>query len=255
MKTHFLLSFLVLILLLSCTDSTIPEKPKLEAYHKSWEHYLGDPSSSQFSSLDQINKSNVSNLKLAWSFRSGGLKEGRTTQIQANPIILDGILYGISAASELFAVDAATGREIWRFESPVPDQTGLGISRGVMSWITDGTEESRIFFSTGPRLFAIRPSDGTLIQSFGEKGSIDLRENLGRDPERQTVVLTTPGVTYKNLLILGLRTSESPGAAPGHIRAFDVLTGEMKWIFHTIPEKGEFGFFVSKHHNLKSDLA
>jgi len=224
-------------------ETNVVKRAPLKDYHSTWSHYLGDPESTQFSALDQVNTTNVKNLKVAWSYKSGGLSEGRTTQIQANPIIIEGTLFSVSASSKLFAIDAKTGEEKWTFESPVKDNSGLGISRGVMSWVSDLSDEpSRILFSSGPRLFAINLSDGSLIDSFGKNGSIDLREKLGRDPKKLTVVLTTPGVVHKNLMIIGLRTSETPGAAPGYIRAYDVISGEMKWVFKTIPEEGEFGY-------------
>ncbi len=242
MKTIHKALILIGIVLFSCRQEEAPETDsRIGGHHTTWRHYLGDPTSSQFSVLDQINTGNVQDLKPVWTYTSGGLQEGRTSQIQANPLIHDSLLFGVNASNKLFALNAQTGDEVWTFKSPIQDQSGLGICRGFMLWTSDGVEPDRLFFSSGPRLFAVNIADGTLIRAFGTDGSIDLRENLGRDPSRLTVVLTTPGVIYNNLFIIGLRTSESPGAAPGFIRAYDVLSGEMKWIFRTIPQAGEFG--------------
>ncbi len=240
-KPCYKILFLLTVVLCACGNEEEPQTESwITSHHATWRHYLGDPTSSQFSSLDEINVENVQNLRPVWSYKSGGLQEGRTSQIQANPLIYDTLLFGVNASNKLFALNAKTGQALWTFESPVQDQSGLGICRGFMLWISED-EPSRLFFSSGPRLFAVDLTDGSLITSFGNNGSIDMRENLDRDPNRLTVVLTTPGVIYKNTLIIGLRTSESPGAAPGYIRAYNVLTGEMKWVFRTIPKEGEFG--------------
>jgi len=185
---------------------------------------------------------NVGQLKVAWTYKSGGLVEGRSSQIQANPLILGDRMYGVSANNTLFSIHAKTGAELWQFTPPASDQSGLGMSRGFSCWVDNGNDPSRIFFASGPRLYAVDTQNGSVITSFGNNGSIDLRENLGRDPEKLTVVLTTPGAVYEDKLIIGSRTTESPGAAPGHIRAYDVRSGELAWIFHSIPQPGEFGY-------------
>ena len=218
------------------------EQAKNNQDFTNWSHYLGDPERTHYSNLDQIDTANVQKLKLVWSYRSGGLSEDRNTQIQTNPLVVGQILYGVNAANELFALNAATGEEIWTFTPSGADETGLGLSRGLMYWQGDEQEVARILFTSAYSLYAINAENGRLITEFGENGSIDLRQNLGRDPEKIPIVVTTPGVIYKDLYIMGCRTSESPGAAPGHIRAYDVKTGEMKWIFHTIPQPGEFGY-------------
>jgi len=230
---------LLLVLLASCSkEKAVSDK----AYFTTWEHYLGDPERTHFTNLDQINTSNVSNLKLAWTYKSGGLQEGRTTQIQTSPLMVDDLLYGVNAAIELFAVNAQTGEEIWTFKPSTKDESGLGLNRGLNYWRTDGSEPSRIFFSSGPRLFAIDSKTGKPIASFGKEGHIDLREGLGRDLQKLSVVSNTPGALYKNILVQGTRVGEGPGSSPGHVRAYDVLTGEIVWTFHTIPQPGEFGY-------------
>ena len=207
-----------------------------------WNHYLGDPQRTHFSNLNQIDTSNVDRLELSWSYQSGGVAEDRNTQIQTNPLVVGQMLYGVNAANSLFALDAATGKELWTFSPATADKTGLGLSRGLMYWPGNGVEKSRIFFTSAYSLYAVDAEKGTLLEDFGTGGNIDLRQHLGRDPEKIPIVVTTPGVIYKNTYIMGCRTSESPGAAPGHIRAYNVISGELEWIFHTIPQPGEFGY-------------
>ncbi|NDV41838.1 PQQ-binding-like beta-propeller repeat protein [Flagellimonas sediminis] len=232
--------FLLVALLASCSDEKTASSNK--DYFTTWEHYLGDPERTHYSNLDQIDTANVTNLKLAWSYKSGGLQEGRTTQIQTSPLVVDGVLYGVNAAIELFAIDATNGKEIWKFKPVSKDESGLGVNRGLNYWKSNGEEPSRIFFTSGPQLFAIDIATGQPITSFGNNGSIDLREGLGRDPKKQSVVSNTPGAIFENILIQGTRVGEGPGASPGHIRAYDVLTGKIVWTFHTIPQPGEFGY-------------
>ena len=232
--------FLISILLVSCTKdkSTLANK----TYFTTWEHYLGDPERTHFSNLNEIDTTNVADLKLAWTYKSGGLQEGRTTQIQTSPLVVDGVLYGVNAAIQLFAIDAKTGEQIWTFKPPTQDESGLGLNRGLNFWRSPNDEPSRIFFSSGPKLFAMDIATGKPIATFGKDGSIDLRDGLGRDPQKLSVVSNTPGAVYQNILIQGTRVGEGPGSSPGHIRAYNVLTGEIVWTFHTIPQPGEFGY-------------
>lgn len=196
----------------------------------SWSHYRANPDAQQFSPLNQIDTSNVHLLKPIWEFHTGDTATRST--IECNPIIIDNMMYITSPTNQLIALHAASGKEVWRF---VPGQMG-GINRGVTF------HKGKIFFSAGHYLYSIQAHTGNLIQTFGGKGKIDLRENLGKDTSKISISLTTPGVIYKQLLILGSATGEGYEASPGHIRAYDVETGAMKWIFHTIPQKGEFGF-------------
>lgn len=240
----YLVLFFGAFLILGCLqdqDERRNEAINANPNFRNWSHYLGDPERTHFSVLKEIDTSNVHSLVKIWEFKSGTIDPDRTTQIQTNPLIIDSVLYGISPANALFAINAANGNKLWEFTPPNTDQTGLGLSRGVLYWGAS-EEASRIFYASGPQLYAVDQKTGSLITNFGSDGSVDLRVGLGRDPEKIPIVMTTPGVIYKNLLIIGHRTSESPGAAPGHIRAYDVLSGELKWIFHTIPQPGEYGY-------------
>ena len=192
-----------------------------------WEAYGGDNLQTRYSSLDQINLSNVSRLQVAWRYSTGDAEE-QGTQIQCNPIVIDGLLYGTSPKLKVFALNAATGELIWRFDPFQGVSVGQGINRGLSYW-RDSTDK-RILFGAGPYLYALNADNGKIINSFGENGKVDMRVGLGRKPREQQVDITTPGVIYKNLIILGSRTGETPGASPGHIRAYDVRTGNMTWL-------------------------
>ena len=207
-----------------------------------WPVYLGDAASSQFSELKQINRKNVAQLEAAWTYHSGDSRKDNRSQIQCNPIIIDGVLYGTSPQLKLLAIDAATGMERWRFDPFASDPNAVtGVNRGVVFW-KDG-KDCRILFTAGQRLFCINADSGKAIESFGENGIVDIREGLGRDPKSLFVLANTPGAVYRDLLILGTRVSEGPGpSAPGHIRAYNVRTGKIVWTFRTIPQPGEPGY-------------
>jgi quinoprotein glucose dehydrogenase len=208
-----------------------------------WPVYLGDKASSQFSTLRQINRRNVHRLEVAWTYRTGDARPDNRSQIQCNPLVIDGVLYGTSAQLKLFALDAATGRELWRFDpfAESGESSALGVNRGVVAW-GEG-EQRRILFTAGHFLYAIDARTGQPIASFGQGGKVDIREGLGRDPQTLFVLSNTPGIVFRDLLILGTRVSEGPGpSAPGHIRAYDVRTGRIVWTFYTIPRPGEPGY-------------
>lgn len=214
----------------------------LHAADHNWPVYLGDKASTHYSTLKQITPRNVHRLRVAWEYRAGDARPNNLSQIQCNPLVIDGVLYGISPQLKLFALDAATGRERWRFDpfAGAPNG-GAGVSRGVTFW--SGGAEQRILFPAGRHLYAVDAKTGRPIESFGQQGRVDLREGLGRDPATLHVTTTTPGVIFEDLLILGTRVSEGPGpSAPGHLRAYEVRTGKIAWVFHTIPHPGEFGY-------------
>lgn len=212
------------------------------AADQNWNAYLGDKASSQYSSLKQITPKNVARLNVAWTYEAGGVDPRNRSQIQCNPLVIDGVLYGTSPDLKLFALDAATGRELWRFDpASVPGVTKSGVNRGLVYW-ADG-DDRRILFGNDHFLHAIDAQTGKRIPSFGKGGSIDLKEGLIRDVERLALQANTPGVLYHDLLIVGMRLGEGPApAAPGHIRAYNVRTGELVWRFDTIPQPGEFGY-------------
>jgi len=201
-----------------------------------WRTYLGDKSASHYSVLQQITQANVSGLQVAWTWRSGDARPD-SSQIQCNPLEIGGVVYATSAAMKLVALDAATGRELWRFEPLDPN----GVNRGLAYW-SDG-DDRRILYGNGNWLHAVDARTGKLIESFGDHGRVDLSQGLGRDVTGMAIQMNTPGVIYHNLIILSMRVGEGPGpAAPGHVRAYDVRTGKLVWIFHAIPYPGEPGY-------------
>ena len=210
---------------------------------RDWPVHGGDPGHTQYSPLDQINTSNVSRLQVAWTYRSGDASPEGRSQIQCNPIVVDGVLYATSAQQKVFALDAATGAHKWTFD---PFDAGskthaLGVNRGVVYW--ESGADRRILMAAGQRLYALDATTGVPMPGFGEHGSVSLKEGLGERAQQLYVLSNTPGAIYQDLLIIGTRLSEGPGAsAPGHIRAFDVRTGRLRWIFKTIPHPGEPGY-------------
>ena len=210
-----------------------------KATFNNWENYRGDLGANCYSTLDQINKKNVNALQPVWTFHTGDAGDGNRSTIECNPIIIDGIIFLTSPQLKLYALDAATGKEKWMF-NPFTEGKALGVNRGVTYW-KEG-DDKRIFFSIHNKLYAINAETGSPVATFGNNGYIDLRYGLDRNVDEIYAAGTTPGVIYKNLIIIGYATSEGENAAPGHIRAFDVKTGLMKWIFHTIPYPGEYGY-------------
>ncbi len=205
-----------------------PQKTAIENFL-----YGGDTAGTRYSKLKQINRTNVQNLEIAWTYDSA---DG-SGDSQNQPVIAGGILYGVTPKHKAIAVDAATGKELWRFDAGL---TARGPNRGITYW-SQGNEH-KIFFGIQNFVYALESKTGQPIQSFGSDGRIDLREGLERDPQKLTMALTTPGVIYKDLLIVGGRLSEALPAPPGDIRAYDVRTGKQRWIFHTIPHPGEAGY-------------
>ncbi|MBY0399696.1 PQQ-binding-like beta-propeller repeat protein [Myxococcota bacterium] len=251
---------------LACSPADTGPSPAFLAAREShapaereWRTYLGDAAASHRSPLDQIRPENVARLEVAWRYDSRGASDREdddgtaaatrtsadSTQIQTNPLIVKGVLYGTSPALHLFALDAATGEELWRFE-PEADVRIWTASRGVAWWeerAAGAAGEERLFFGAGPYLHAIDARTGRPIESFGEGGRIDLREGLDRDvgSDPLGVVANTPGTIFEDLILIGGRVNEMKGAAPGDVRAFDVRTGALRWRFRTIPRPGEPG--------------
>lgn len=186
-----------------------------------WQVYLGGKDRDLYSSLAQIDRENVSQLKVAWTYETGDAAE-----YQANNLIVNGVLYTPTSTRKVIALDAATGDELWQWD-PANEHSGAGSprQRGLVYWTNENGGERRLFTGVNGFLFAIDPQTGKTIREFGENGSINLGSGLN-----------TPGVTYQDLLILGGLGGQ------GAVRAFDVRTGEQRWIFHLIPRPGELGY-------------
>ncbi|HCX75325.1 MAG TPA: pyrrolo-quinoline quinone, partial [Algoriphagus sp.] len=209
--------------------------------YTNWAHYGGPADASRYSSLAQITKENVSQLEVAWVYHTEDA--GERSQIQCQPIVINGILYGTTPKLNVFALDAATGQEIWRFDPFTVlggENSWAGTNRGVSYW--EKGNDKRILFGAGNWLMAVDALTGTPKLDFGDGGKVDLRKGLDTEREDFLIVANAPGVIYGDLIILGMRLSEGLDAAPGHIRAYNVQTGKQEWIFHTIPHQGEYGY-------------
>ncbi len=219
-----------LTMLAGCTGGDAPH-----ANPNDWPVYSGNDEHTHYTTLDQISPDNVTQLEVAWTFDTGDVFPG--SEMQANPIVIDGVLYATTPKVQVVALDAATGTELWRFDpvdggSPGPRQRHRGVT----------VTGDRVIFSYRTRLYALDRVTGEPISTFGDGGWIDLREGLGRPVEGLSVGASTPGVVFEDVIIIGTRVPESLPSAPGDIRAYDVETGALRWSFHTIPHPGEFGY-------------
>ncbi len=218
---------------------------------RDWSSYLGGEDRSHYSTLSQITTANVHQLTPAWTYRAGELGTNPRSEMQCNPLVIDGVMYATLPGAKVIALDAATGRELWRFDAQQDaaqrkdarpkSEFVTNRNRGVTFW--QRGDARRILHSAGHFLYALDPADGRPIPTFGDQGRIDFNEGLGRDPARMALhSSTTPGALFEDLFILSIRTNEGPQpSAPGHVRAFDVRTGKVVWTFRTIPHPGEFG--------------
>jgi quinoprotein glucose dehydrogenase len=204
-------------------------KPKFNTWHA----YLGGADSSQYSSLDQIDKKNVAQLQVAWTYPVGD-----TRTYRFNPVIVDGVMYVLAKNMALVALDAATGKEIWTHEN----QGAIG-DRGINYWESADRKDRRLLFINAGFLTAVDVTTGKTIETFGEKGKVDLRLGLNRDVTSIRPLQTgNPGRVFDNLIILSLPAGGANYISnPGDTHAYDVRTGKLMWTFHSVPEKGEFG--------------
>src|SRR5258706_1718272 len=219
------IAFLLLATLLGAQEST--------SARQDWPAYGGDVEGTRYSTLTTINGRNVGDRQIAWQFDPGDAPP--TGRFEAQPIVVDGILYAVTPGSGVVALDGATGKPRWSWKSGEH-----AVGRGITYW-TDG-KERRLLAGFGRYVYAIDAASGKPFSDFGRGGRIDLQSDLDRDPETQSVSLTTPGIIYKDLYIVGGRTAESLPASYGDIRAYDVRTGKLRWTFHTIPRPGEYGY-------------
>ncbi|HEY2375559.1 MAG TPA: PQQ-binding-like beta-propeller repeat protein [Gemmatimonadaceae bacterium] len=204
-----------------------------------WRVTGGEPGNSRYSSLDQINRGNVGQLRVAWTYHTGDIPTEHS-EMQATPIVVDSVLYTTTPALAIVALRADNGALLWRFDPFASGTRESHVNRGVVYWADD--RDARIFFTAGRRLYSLDARTGKPDRVFGNLGSLDLAAGLGRDVAGEYLVATSPGVAYKDLLIQGSRVGEGEGSAPGDVRAYDVHTGRIRWTFHTVPRPGEFGY-------------
>ena len=197
-----------------------------------WTTSGGDAGNQHYSALTQINRTNVAKLAVAWTFDTG-----EAGGLETTPLEVDGVLYAMTPSQKVIALDAVSGHLLWTF---APGIKGTQPVRGLSFW-RDGTHR-RLLVGITQYLYALDPATGRPLDDFGKDGRIDLRDGLGGRAEEQSVALTSPGVVYRDLIIVGGRVPETYPAPPGDIRAYDVRTGALRWTFHTLPHPGEFGY-------------
>jgi len=227
------LSLLLFSCLLSCNkdQGVVSKRPNPD--YETWSHYLGDPGRTHFSRLGAFTSENVGDLSVVWEHELPDYG-----QMQMNPIVVDSMLYGVSAALRAFALDARTGERIWIFGDSL--KVYHSTSRGVAYWEAD--DDKRILYTLGSDLWCLNALTGKPVTTFGSGGKIDLRASMPEAARNKFVISNTPGTIFKDLIIMPLRVAESVGAAPGDIMAFNVRTGELEWVFHTIPHPAEVGY-------------
>ena len=233
MRRARVVAFLCVLVALAAIGATVLTAQKSKPKFNTWRAYLGGADSSQYSSLDQINKKNVAQLQVAWTYSPG---DQRTYRF--NPIVIDGVMYTLGKGLAVIALDAASGKELWIHES----QGAVG-DRGMNYWESADRKDRRLLYVNGGFLTAVDASTGKTIDTFGDSGRVDLRVGLNRDVTGVRPLQTgNPGRVFENLIIMSLPAGgASYISSPGDTHAYDVRTGKLVWTFHSVPEKGEVG--------------
>jgi quinoprotein glucose dehydrogenase len=219
----------------------------LTSHAQEWRSYSGDTGGSKYSSLKQINRANVATLKVAWTFHTGDVSDGKTlptrSAFETTPLVVDGVMYLTTPFSRLVALEPETGKQLWAFDPKLDtDRTyNLFINRGAAYW--SGGNQKRIFLGTlDGRLFSIDARNGKPDDSFGQAGYINLRDGVADKFPTKGYGMTSPPAIYKNLVICGALTADADPKGPaGDVRAFDARSGKLVWTFHTVPRPGEYG--------------
>lgn len=229
----------LLLGLIVCIGSLLVAWIEQKPEDNGWGTYKADGNSSSYSPLTQVDVNNVDQLKLAWKFDFTDKKSGIADNIQCNPIIVDGVMYSTSTNTWVYANDAATGKLLWSYDPNDGKDIG-GRNRAVTYWANGN--DKRIIFSAANFLIALNAKTGKPIPTFGQNGKVNMNYGLRDAPEKIQVSMSSPGIVYKNLIIVGSRLADFYGAPPGYIRAYNCMTGKLIWIFHTIPKPGEKGY-------------
>jgi len=239
MKPKYLLKFVMGSVLMAVSSTWSQERMVPSFEYRDWRVYGGDSDNIHYSALRQINRDNVHRLTVAWTHDSGDAFPG--SEMECNPIVVRGIVYETTPKLRLIALDAATGTLRWSFDPNQGERVSTALRNGGVTYWEKGNDR-RIFYTVRQYLYAIDAMTGKPVDTFGDSGRVDLREGLGRNPKEQSISATSPGVIYKDLLVLGSTVSEDLPASPGDIRAYDVRSGRIRWTFHTIPHPDEYGY-------------
>ena len=217
------------------------------ALAQEWPTTSGDPGGSKYSPLKQINRANVTTLKVAWTYHTGDFSDGKTltsrSAFEGTPLVVDGVMYITTPFSRLIALDPETGKELWAFDPKLTKERSynLYINRGAAFW-TDGKQKRILLGTLDGRLFSIDATSGKQDDSFGNAGWLDLRKGVADKFPNRGYGMTSPPAIYKNLVICGSLTADGEPQGPfGDVRAFDVHSGKQAWVFHTVAQKGEYG--------------
>jgi quinoprotein glucose dehydrogenase len=221
---------IVTMALVSATAQSSSNGSRGAKPYTTWTAYQGGAHSSQYSALDQINKSNVSQLDVAWTYPVAG-------NITFNPIVVDNVMYVQGTGNAIVALDAATGKELWSHAN----QGAIG-GRGLNYWESKDRKDRRLLYLNAGNLTAINAQTGETIATFGKNGRVDLRIALWREA-RNPLQTSNPGRIFENLFIISL-PAQGAGydSTPADVQAYDVVTGKIAWVFHSIPHPGEFGY-------------
>jgi quinoprotein glucose dehydrogenase len=234
----FLITVTSLLVLLAQSPAS-PKRSLPQTGYREWKVYGGGPDNIHYSSLNQINRSNVHKLEVAWTFDTGDAFPD--SEMQCNPIVVRGVLFATTPKLRVIALDASTGELRWSFHpNEGKELSGHLRNRGLTYWEDGG--DQRIYLVAQNYLYALEARTGKPVSAFGDSGRVDLRKELGRDLQDVSISATSPGVVYNDLLILGSVVSEDLPSAPGDVRAYDLRTGKIRWTFHTIPHPGQFGY-------------
>jgi quinoprotein glucose dehydrogenase len=221
---------LALTLLLQRVDARQgrPNGAPLPADYTTWSDYGGSSDSMQYSALAQITRANVATLQPVWFYRVAG----DPVRLPFNPLIVENVMYVAGTKNVVVALDAATGKELWVSAAQAPE-------RGLAYWESADRRDRRLILNTGGGLREIDARTGQPIATFGRNGFVDMRTG---DPRRLAGPNKSPVRIFENLAIVGSNPGEGYGSPPGDLRAYDVVTGNLVWTFHTIPRPGEFGY-------------
>ena len=224
---------LTLALAAGAADPAMAKDPQVNpSNYRDWKSYEGYESS-QYSSLDQINKANVGKLAMAWTYETGA-----GPGYHFNPLVVNGTMYLLAQGNSLVALDPATGKELWRH--PIKGRVG---GRGMNYWESEDGKDRRLIFLADGMLQEVNAATGEQIASFGNAGLVDIRTGLDGDLSQVRPLQTdNPGRVYKNLIIMSLPAAAYDFAsAPADIHAYDIRSGKLAWVFHVRPHQGEFG--------------